>query len=267
MLACYSSEDLAHWQFRNRSHRPTDADGLRRGWVLERPKVFYNERTEKFVMYTHIDSHDISGARGCVAICDTVDGNYNYLQSFRPLNQESRDIGQFMMTMAPPISFSRAGPRNGFPSRSFPTTTSMSRRNVCLIPQPWKAGHWSTIRVYYVIGSHFSGWSPNPNVYATAQKLEGPWTPIPKYRAARNEDLRLPITFHAPESRRNTQTSVIFMGDIWKPRTQWDSRYLWMPVKIGDAKFTLPEPREWTLDVSTGQSSIQTPPAAASPSP
>ena len=29
------------------------------------------------------------------------------------------------------------------------------------------------------------------------------------------------------------KTTVIFMGDIWKPRTQWDSRYLWMPLEIG----------------------------------
>ncbi len=25
-------------------------------------------------------------------------------------------------------------------------------------------------------------------------------------------------------------TIVIFMGDMWKARTQWDSRYLWMPL-------------------------------------
>jgi hypothetical protein len=47
-------------------------------------------------------------------------------------------------------------------------------------------------------------------------------------------------------------TTVIFMGDIWKPRTQWDSRYLWMPLEIGDGKLRLPEPKEWTLDVKTG---------------
>jgi hypothetical protein len=31
-------------------------------------------------------------------------------------------------------------------------------------------------------------------------------------------------------------TAVIFMGDIWKPRAQWDSRSLWMPVEIGGGK-------------------------------
>jgi hypothetical protein len=35
---------------------------------------------------------------------------------------------------------------------------------------------------------------------------------------------------------------------------QWDSRYLWMPVEIGDGKLSLPAPREWMLDVATGES-------------
>ena len=51
-------------------------------------------------------------------------------------------------------------------------------------------------------------------------------------------------------------TSVIFMGDIWRPRTQWDSRYLWMPLEIGDGKLVLPEPRQWTLDIATGEAVI-----------
>jgi hypothetical protein len=51
-------------------------------------------------------------------------------------------------------------------------------------------------------------------------------------------------------------TTVIFMGDTWKPRTQWDSRYLWMPVEIGGGKLWLPEPKPWTLDVKAGTAKI-----------
>jgi hypothetical protein len=53
------------------------------------------------------------------------------------------------------------------------------------------------------------------------------------------------------------KTTVIFMGDVWKPRTQWDSRYLWMPLEIGDGKLWLPEPKEWTLDGVTGEAVIK----------
>jgi len=32
-------------------------------------------------------------------------------------------------------------------------------------------------------------------------------------------------------------TTMIFMGDIWKPRAQWDSRYLWKPLAMGVRPF------------------------------
>ena len=35
-------------------------------------------------------------ARVAVLTSDTVDGDYKYLRSFRPLGHESRDIGQFI---------------------------------------------------------------------------------------------------------------------------------------------------------------------------
>ena len=51
-------------------------------------------------MYMHIDGRTAEGAykiaRVGVATCETVDGDYQYLNSFRPLGHESRDIGQFI---------------------------------------------------------------------------------------------------------------------------------------------------------------------------
>jgi hypothetical protein len=52
-------------------------------------------------------------------------------------------------------------------------------------------------------------------------------------------------------------TSVIFMGDIWRPEAQWDSRYLWMPLEIGGGTMSLTEPHEWTLDMQTGEAIIK----------
>jgi hypothetical protein len=51
--------------------------------------------------------------------------------------------------------------------------------------------------------------------------------------------------------------AVIYMGDIWKPKTQWESSYLWMPVEIGNGTMTLPEPAPWTIDVVTGETKIK----------
>ena len=42
------------------------------------------------------EGNDYAQAKVGVAVCDTVDGNYAFVSSFRPLGQESRDIGQFI---------------------------------------------------------------------------------------------------------------------------------------------------------------------------
>jgi hypothetical protein len=94
-VACYSSADLVHWTFRSQVLKLSDPEHLG-NWILERPKVFYNAKTKKFIMYAHLDGPGYKLARVAVAVSDRVDGDYTYVRSFRPLDQESRDIGQFI---------------------------------------------------------------------------------------------------------------------------------------------------------------------------
>src|SRR5437016_7503567 len=84
-VTCYSSKDLVHWTFRNQVMKQADPEDLGPGWVLERPKVFFNLKTKQFVMYMHLDDSSYKLARVAVATCDTVDGDFQSLKSFRPL--------------------------------------------------------------------------------------------------------------------------------------------------------------------------------------
>jgi hypothetical protein len=110
--------------------------------------------------------------------------------------------------------------------------------------------------LYYVLGSHLTGWNPNPNVYATAKSLTGPWSEFKDIAPPEKNTYGAQSTMLLKISGTKT-SAVIFMGDIWKPRMQWDSRYLWMPLQIGDGKLWLPEPHEWALDLPTGEAKIE----------
>ena len=70
-----------------------------------------------------------------------------------------------------------------------------------------------------------TGWRPNPNVYATAPSLAGPWTEFKNLAPpeANNYQSQSTMLFKVAGSKK---TTVIFMGDIWKPNALWDSRYL-----------------------------------------
>ena len=262
-VACYSSKDLANWTFRNQVLKLADPEGIGRSWVLERPKVFYNAKTKKFVMYAHLDDRSYRLASVAVLTCDTVDGEYQYVKRFRPLDHESRDIGQFIDDDGTAYLIFEDRPF-GFRIARLSDDYLAVEKEVCLIAQHMEGGavvHYDGL--YYAIGSALTGWRPNPNKYATARSLAGPWSEF--------KDIAPPETnTYGSQSTMmlkvvgTKSTTVIFMGDMWKPRTQWDSRYLWMPLEIGDGKLWLPEPKPWTLDIRTGEAKIQ---KASSPEP
>src|SRR5215469_2621383 len=159
-VACYSSTDLAHWTFRNRVVQLSDPEKLGFGWVLERPKVFYNAHTKKFVMYAHIDDRSYKFASVAVLVSDTVDGNYHYVKSFRPLGHESRDIGQFVDDDGTAYLIFEDRPY-GFRIAKLSADYLNVQEEMCLIPMHMEGGavvHYQGL--YYAIGSALTGWRP-----------------------------------------------------------------------------------------------------------
>lgn len=87
-VGCYSSGDLLNWKNEGLALRVINATTslLQPGCVIERPKVIYNNRTKKFVMWFH---HELKGqgykaALTGVAVSDNVTGPYKYIRSVRP---------------------------------------------------------------------------------------------------------------------------------------------------------------------------------------
>ena len=64
-----------------------DPEHLGPHWVLERPKVYANSRTGKFVMYAHLDDAHYKFARVMIAVSNRIAGPYAYVKSFRPLDR------------------------------------------------------------------------------------------------------------------------------------------------------------------------------------
>jgi len=255
-VACYSSTDLAHWTYRNQVVAISDPAELGRGWVLERPKVFYNAASKKFVMYAHIDDRQYKFASVAVLVCDTVDGDYKYVKSFRPLDHESRDIGQFVDDDGTAYLIFEDRPFGFRIAKLSPDYMSIEKQ-MCLIPQHMEGGavvHYNGL--YYAIGSALTGWRANPNRFATATNLAGPWSEFKDIAPPEKNTYGSQSTMMLKVTGTKT-TTVIFMGDIWRPQTQWDSRYLWMPLEIGDGKLWLSEPKPWKLDIKTGEAIIE----------
>lgn len=86
-VTCYSSSDLVNWKFESIA-LPVSEDeksDIVRGSTIERPKVIYNKKTNKFVMWFHLElkGRGYSAARSAVAISDNPTGPFEYLGSGR----------------------------------------------------------------------------------------------------------------------------------------------------------------------------------------
>jgi hypothetical protein len=90
-VSCYSSKNLEQWKNEGLVLKMSlDTNSLLQpGSILERPKVIYNQRTKKFVMWFH---HELKGmeykaALTGLAIADHPAGPYTYVKSIRPNQQ------------------------------------------------------------------------------------------------------------------------------------------------------------------------------------
>ncbi|MDB5002569.1 MAG: hypothetical protein JWQ34_794 [Mucilaginibacter sp.] len=250
-VSCYSSKDLMNWKFKGDVVKMSDPENLGAGWILERPKVYYNKPTKKYVMYFHLDTKNYQYARVGIAVSDKPDGNFTFVKSFRPLDHQSRDIGQFIDDdgTAYLVFEDRA---LGFHIVKLADDYMGVEKEMSLVRMPLEGGaiaHYDGL--YYAIGSSLTGWNPNANKYATATSLEGPWSEF--------KDIALPETktYQSQSTMMikvvgTKSTTVIFMADKWNPKAQWDSRYLWMPLEISNGKLWLNEPKPWSIDIKTG---------------
>lgn len=206
-------------------------------------------------MYMHLDGRGYSMARVAIAVSDKADGNYTYVKSFRPLGQESRDIGQFIDDDGSAYLIFESRPTQGFFLAKLSADYMDVEKQVAFIKAPLEGGaivHYKGL--YYAVGSHLTGWNPNPNIYATAASLSGPWSEMkdiaPSYTNTYDSQSSMLVKVVGRKA-----TTVIYVGDRWMPKKLWDSRYIWMPVQIGDGTFILPKPQDWTIDVRSGVAS------------
>lgn len=86
-VTCYSSTDLVNWTNEGVA-LPVSEDpesDITKGCTIERPKVIYNEKTGKFVMWFHLElkGKGYAAARAALAVSDTPTGPYRYIRSGR----------------------------------------------------------------------------------------------------------------------------------------------------------------------------------------
>jgi hypothetical protein len=242
-VSCYSSRDRVHWKNEGvaLAADPLDtASDLYSGRVIERPKVVFNERTGKYVMWMHIDRDDYGYARAGVAVASRPEGPYRYLGSCRPNGQMSRDMTVFKDPDDGRAYLVYASENNNTmqvcllsddylrPTTVFKRILVGQRREA---PAVFKSGGR-----YFLITSLCSGWDPNAARYAVADSMLGEW----KQEGNPCIGPDSATTFHSQSTFvlpvEAAAGRFLFMADRWNKTNLEGSGYLWLPLRVKDSR-------------------------------
>ena len=85
---CYSSKNLLDWKDEGIALKVSEdpESEITVGSVIERPKVIYNSKTKKFVMWFHLElkGQGYKAAKTGVAVSDQPTGPYTFLNAVNP---------------------------------------------------------------------------------------------------------------------------------------------------------------------------------------
>ncbi|XP_027112377.1 uncharacterized protein [Coffea arabica] len=246
-VGCYSSKDLWTWKNEGvvlKAEEKNETHDLHKSKVLERPKVIYNEKTRKYVMWMHIDDANYTKASVGIAISSSPTGPFVYLYSKSPHGFDSRDMTIFKdgdgIAYLFYSSLHNRQTHIGPLSKDYlDVTNSMTK---VLVGQHREAHavfkHQSN---YYMITSGCSGWAPNEALVHVAESIMGPWEAIGNPCFGANKVFRV-NTFFAQSTfvlpmPGGPPGSFVFMADRWKPDDLRDSRYLWLPLIVEEEAY------------------------------
>jgi lysophospholipase L1-like esterase len=254
-VSCYSSKDLVHWTNEGLvlpAIKDDPASDLHPSGVVERPKVVWNGKTRKYVMWLHIDSADYKKARAGVAVADRPTGPYRYVGSVRPDDGEGRDMTLFK--------------DDDDKAYLVYASEGNATMHVSLLSDDYLKPVGKMVRIfegqsreapavfkrnglYYIVTSGCTGWYPNRAWYATAPKITGPWT-------VQENPLRGPDaewTYFGQSTHvvpvAGKRDAYVLMLDRWKSTDLSDSRYLWLPIRFAGKKMMLEWWDRWDLSV------------------
>ncbi|HEY4322571.1 MAG TPA: glycoside hydrolase family 43 protein [Mucilaginibacter sp.] len=241
-ISCYSSKDLKSWKYEGVALSPVKGDpsnDLDTGRVIERPKVIYNAKTKKFVMWMHVDKKDYSYSRAGVAVSDNPVGPYHYIGSVQPNGQMSRDMTLFQDDDGKAYLIYSSEQNNTMqvcllsddylkPTKTFSRIfVNRKREAPALFKNEGK---------YYLITSSCTGWSPNAATYAVADRVLGPWKEYgnPCTGPGASTTFESQSTYVLPVS--NKPKTYLFIADIWNKTDLEKSNYLWLPLRVENGK-------------------------------
>lgn len=286
-VSCYSSQDLYNWKDEGIALPVSEEPGhdIEKGCILERPKVIYNKKTEKFVMWFHLElkGQGYQSAMCATAISDSPTGPYKYLEAFRPnagvwpvnIREENRipdernflirDIEGGQMSRDMTLFVDDDGKAYHICASEGNKTTHIS-----LLTDDYLRPSGTYVRAfkrrsmeaaaickrkgrYHFIASNCSGWDPNKARTAGADCIFGPWEELgnPCYGTNPHTGLGRGKTFGGQSTFilkvEGIDDAYIAMFDVWTPKNAIDGGHICLPIQFDSDGMFIEWMDEWDI--------------------
>jgi beta-galactosidase len=255
-VSVYSSTDLYSWKNEGTALLPEkdSLSDIAEGCVMERPKVVYNRKTHRYVMWFHLElkGQGYKAARVGVAESQRVAGPYHFVKSFRPNGHDSRDMTVYVDDDG--SAYELYASRSNYDLRLAILSDdylSVTSRDTILFSKHREAPALFKYKGrYFLYTSACTGWAPNGASLHVASSIWGPWSQTsenPLLGAGADTTFGGQSAFILPLNGK--KDAFIFIADRWNPHDLQDSRYLWLPILFKNDLPWVEWQNQWKLDV------------------
>lgn len=248
----YSSKDLYNWKFEKLALATSSTIGsdIETGCIMERPKVIYNAKTKMYVMWFHLELKDkgYAAAHAGVAISKTPTGPFEYIHSFRPNGNMSRDMNLYVDKDG--AAYQIYSSNENYDLRIVKLTDdylNVTKEDTLLFSQHREAPVLIHEKdYYYLLTSGCTGWAPNAGNVYISKNVFGPYKEL--YNPFKGPRANLSFYGQPAFAFQYTQGSTshwIYVGDRWNPKNLKDSRYQWLPIHFDKDGLSIDWTNSW----------------------
>lgn len=265
-VRCYSSIDLYNWKDEGvvlAVDEKNPESEIAAGCILERPKVIFNEKTKKFVMFFKLYDREIGYEVAYVGVATATRASGPFTYRHRFLGGSSpkgsgdfaivrdRDGSVYHLAVRKPDKVFCAGLLRAdylFPAGRYEPVEGIERHTEApaLVKRP---------EGYYLIGSGSTGFKSNAARAFFATNITGPYKALGNPARGVNPHNGLgpkktfggQISFVIPVEGKSN--AYIAMFDLWKPKAPIDALSAWLPLQFDSGKPIIQWHTEWDLSL------------------
>ena len=248
-----SSVDLVHWKFEKKIIKNgVTTPELGHGRMIERPKLLYNKKTDKYVVWCHYEAGNYGASEAACFECDRVNGDYKVVWTGRPLDVKSRDCNVFQDNNGTAYFVSTTNENRDLGLFRLSDDYHEAIEHTALF-SGWGREAPAIVRVgrkYFMFNSACSGWDPNQCKMAWSNKLKSGWTTLSNI----GNDIAYDTQAAAILTINGTKTTTyLYVGDRWQDPGLPESKTIIFPMTFDGTNCDFKYRERFDINFVTGE--------------